>query len=243
MLLCCGSKLCMAQQEDTLRLKYPSPKPELIVPNQLMQPTQTLIPSKLGIDGLEYTPTSQATKDTVEIVPYLSVENFLKFYYQDFLTWEKDTYGVNFDIQNFVMKNGRYIEKSKFIPRKRGRTEAPLEAPYPLSHLPLISVNLDKMQVGAKLAIPISWKPSKQDIWFKENFGWEKRAVRLMSSQVDSFDNRSIYEVESLLRVDSIIQQNKLDSTGQHSPVPVKYKKEIDRIRKNIRKSAKHDFK
>ncbi len=195
----------------------------------------------LPIDGFEY--LSSTPKDTVGIAPNLSVENFIKFYYNDFLKWEKDTYGVNFDIQDFVMKNGKYIARTKYIPRKRGTTESPLEDPYPYTHLPLHSVNPNLIQIGVGLVVPVEWKPTKQDIWFKENFSWEKRAIQIMGSQVDSFGNRSIYEVQNLQRVDSIIKQNIIDSTGQFSPISIDYKKEIKQIRKNIREGAKQDLK
>lgn len=221
----------MAQQEDTLRLKLPSVKPELIIPSQPMPAHQSLMPSKLSVDGFSY--LSSTPKDTIKIAPNLSVENFLKLYYKDFLKWEKDTYGVNFNGQDFVMKNGKYIMRNAYaVPKRKPGEKAP-EAPYPLH----------PGFVQASTGIAIEWAPSKHDRWFKENFGFEKRAIQIMGSQVDSFGNRSIYEVQNLLRVDSILKQSRIASTGQHSPTPISYKKKIKQLRRNIREGARQDLK
>lgn len=224
------SQQCVAQQEDTLKLKMPTVKPELIIPDQPMQFKQSLMPSMLGIDGLEYTPPpTKAPKDTDTIVSNLSVENFIKFYYSGFLKWEKDNYGVNFDIQDFVSKNGKFVRRNPYFIPQPYLDEKATDAPYPL-HPDFVSI---------RSGISIEWPPSKHEIWFKENFSWEKRAIQLMASQVDSFGNRSIYEVQNLQRVDSIIKQNKIDSSGQFNPVNINYKKRIKQLRKNIRENAK----
>lgn len=190
------------------------------------------MPEMLGIDGLEYLPS--APTDTATLIPDLTVKNFTKYYHDDFLDWEKDTYGWNFDLHQFTHRNGRYLTPSKYVPRKKGIAESAVEAPNPLPH--------DPTKFNASIVIPISWKPTKHDIWYKENFSWEKR-ILYNNVSIAKFDYRDPIEFQRVQLVNSIIEQRKADSSSVYNPDLSSLKRRIRRIKADISSSAKLDLK
>jgi len=184
-------------------------------------------PDKLGIDELEYLPSTPI--DTTTIVPNLSVRSYYKFYNDNFLAWEKKTYGWNFDLQKFVLKNGESATPSRFIPRKRDINEPIIEAPYPLHR---------DFSSSASISIPIQWKPTKHDIWYKENFSWEKRTL-YNDVSIARFEYRDPIEFQRVQLVNSILSKQKTDTTKLNS-TPTK---SIKQIKLDIKRRAKLDLK
>ena len=195
-----------------------------------MQKDRLLIPDKLSLDGLEYLSSSP---DSLGILPNLSVENFIKHYYNDFLEWEEDTYGWNFDLHQFTHKNGKHLVPSKYAFKKKGIMDPIDEGPYPLAH-------------GAKehipISIPIYWKPSKHDRWYKENFSWEKR-ILYNNVSIAKFGYRDVIEFQRVQLANYFIEQRKIELGGTYNPDLSNLKRRIRRLKNEIRSKAAIELK
>lgn len=222
-LLLCGVQLCKAQQEDTLRLKPRLSLPSLITPSQPIKADKLLVPDKLSLDGLEYLPPTPP--DSVGIIPNLSVENFMKHYYNDFLEWEEDTYGWNFDLHQFTRKNGTYLVPSKLTFKKKGLMDSVGEAPYPLPH--------DPTSFKAAIVIPIYWAPSKHDSWYKENFSWEKR-ILYNNVSIARYGYRDVTEFQRVQLAGYFIEQRKVELGGIYNPDLSHLKRRIRQLKAKI---------
>lgn len=222
-----GSQFCTAQQEDTLKL--PVLKPEFAAPALPLQSNRSLMPTQLGLDGLEYISSSPKNPDT--LIKDLTVKNFLEIYYDDFLEWEEDTYGWNLNIHQFTKKNGQYLAPPKFVPWKKKVTDPVKESPYPLAH----NINNER----AAISIAINWKPTKHDIWFKELFNYDKR-ILYNGVSVAKFDYRDPIEFQRVQLVNTIIEQRKAETGGIiYNPDLSNLKRRIRQIRSNIKDSAR----
>ena len=229
-ILLCGAQLCKAQREDTLKLKPQLPIPDFTTPTQPIKAKDLLVPAKLSLDGLEYLPSSSPPSDSTGLVQGLSVENFLKYYHDDFLKWEEDTYGWNFDLHQFTRKNGKYLAPSKFLFKAIGIMDTIEQkyanGPYPLAH----GVN----DSYSAISNPFGWAPSKHDICFNENFGWEKR-ILYNNVSVAKFGFRDIIEYQRVQLANRIIEQRKIELGGTYNPDLSNLKRRIRQLRSEIK--------
>lgn len=186
------------------------------------------MPNMLGLDGLEY--ISPYPEDTTAAAPDLSVENYIRFYNDDYLEWEKDTYGWNYDLHQLTHKNRKYLTDSKYIHPKTDLTKRTGKNPFPLAR------GFDESPPA--ISIPINWGLTKHDKWYQENFGWDKR-IAYNNVSVEQYEFRDVTEYKIYRMVDSVINRRKVEMGGTFNPDFSNLKKRIKRIKSDIARKAR----
>ncbi len=205
LLLPLGITRSYAQREDTLKtFRMPSPLPTTTTPFQVIPDKKLGYPSQLGIDALEVPQQMEKEEEKTKIPPHLSIASYLKYFEKDLLKLEKDKYGKVMDLRNFVYQKGTQ-GLSSLLPRKG----ATLDQGYQEK---IKAIKPWYVGDDPPSGITFWYPPSKEDIWFQENFAQYEHTFGL-PFYIDTLGLNDEKMLRIRQAIDSVVMVKKLRET------------------------------
>ena len=212
-------------REDSLKVRPLTP-PHTLPSSPLPLSNDNLLvkPQLLGIDGLSFSTSPELEK---EIPSDLSIQHFFRYYYKDFLKWEKERYGGIIDLTKFTKRQN--IREDVLQKPKSG-------PPNPLHpHF--------QQLVDRPWGIKINWPLTKAELWYRKNFDFEDRTfgILFLIDTMGLTTPKIEWEVNLLDSMRTF--SNTVQETMSLPPLTNKDRgKSIDRIRDSIRQQARKEI-